>query len=247
MTHPVRFLLLVCFLGAMLPSCRKEKKEGNFTMQLKAKYGDAPFSIYGTNIDPQGRRVQIDNLKFYLSHIKLVKTDNSEVELKQVILCDFSNAASLTFNTNNLEGDFKAIKFSCGLDSAQNESDPLAYPAGEPLSGENNMYWSWLKYQFHVVEGRCDTTTTGTGSYNWFLRYHIGGNALYRSTTINKSFSVCCNNKAAINLVLDVKKIFYGVQTLDIVAEPETQSGATDNPVVAPKFVDNFSQAFSIE
>jgi hypothetical protein len=98
-----------------------------------------------------------------------------------------------------------------------------------------------------VVEGRCDTTTTGAGSYNWFLRYHIGGNSYYRTTTINKNFSICCNNKATINLVLDVKKIFYGAQTLDIIAEPETQSGPTDNPAVAPKFVDNFSQAFSIE
>ena len=246
MAQSGRFLLLLLAFGLLLSSCKKEE-QGNFTMQVKAKYGDAAFAIHGANIDPQGRRVQIDNLKFYLSHVKLIKTDNTEVDLKSVALCDFSNAGSLTFNVDKLEGDFKAIKFSCGLDSLQNESDPLNFPAGDPLSGENNMYWSWLKYQFQVVEGRCDTTTTGTGSYNWFLRYHIGGNSYYRTTTINKNFSICCNNKATINLVLDVKKIFYGAQTLDIITEPETQSGATDNPAVAPKFVDNFSQAFSIE
>jgi hypothetical protein len=247
MAKVIRCFWIVLGFVLVLSSCKPKTKDGNFTLQLKAKYGDQNFAIHGINTDPQGRRIQIDNLKFYLSHIKLVKNDNSEVELKQVILCDFEDPTTLSFNLSDINGDFKAVKFSCGVDSAQNETDPLTLPRSEPLSGENNMYWSWLKYQFQVLEARCDTTSGGAGAFNLFARYHIGGNALYRSATISKSFSVCCDNKATINLVLDVKRIFYGPQTLDISTEFETQSGASDNPVIAPKFVDNFSAAFSIE
>ena len=239
----------VCFLVAfvfLLSSC-KPKKEGNFTLQLKAKYGNQSFAINTPNIDPQGRRIQIDNLKFYLSHIKLVKNDNSEIELKDVVLCDLADPNSLLINVDNVTGDFKEIKFWCGVDSIQNLTDPNTVASGKPLSGDNNMYWSWLKYQFEVLESRADTTTTGTGAFNWFPLYHVGGNSLYRSALLTKNFSVCCDNKYTLNLTLDVKKIFYGTQTIDIITERTTQSSASDNPVVAPKFADNFSQAFSIE
>ena len=236
------FLVIAVFIS----SCHKPK-DGSFTLQLKAKYGNQTFAVNTPNTDPQGRRIQIDNLKFYLSHITLIKTDNSEVELKDVMLCDLGNPNSLSFNNADIKGDFKAIKFSCGVDSIQNLTDPLSVPSSNPLSSDNNMYWTWLKYQFMIFESRADTSTTGAGAFNWHPVYHIGGNSLYRSATITKSFSVCCDTKYTLNLTLDVEKIFFGSQTLDIITEPSTQCAASDNPVIAPKFVDNFSQAFSIE
>ncbi len=238
------FLVLMILV---VSSCSKPKKEGNVTLQLSAKYGSQSFAINSPNTDPQGRRMEISSFKFYLSHIILVMNDNSEVVLKDVALFDLSNPNTLTFNVADVKGDFKAIKFSCGVDSLQNLTDPLTVPSSNPLSGDNNMYWTWLKYQFEVMNVRCDTTSTGTGPFNWFPRYHIGGNSLYRAVQLSKSFSVCCDTKYTLNLSLDIKKIFYGTQTLDIITEADTQSGSTDNPVIAPKFADNFSQAFSIE
>ena len=135
--------VLFLFVAVFISSCHKPK-DGSFTLQLKAKYGNQSFAVNTPNTDPQGRRIQIDNLKFYLSHIKLIKTDNSEVELKDVMLCDLGNPNSLSFNNADVKGDFKAIKFSCGVDSVQNLTDPLSVPSSNPLSSDNNMYWSWL-------------------------------------------------------------------------------------------------------
>ncbi len=241
---PVFLLVALLFIA----SCRKPK-DGNFTLQLKAKYGDQSFAINTPNTDPQGRRIQLDKLKFYLSHITLVKTDNSEIELKEVMLCDFEAPNSLSFNVADINGDFKGIKFSCGIDSIQNNTDPNTIADdSNPLSNNSGMYWSWLKYIFEMVEARCDTTSTGSGPFNWFPLYHIGANAQYREVAISKTYSVCCDNKLTLNLVLDVKKIFYGSsQTLDIIAESTSQTSPSDDPLVAPKFADNFSQAFSIE
>lgn len=237
---------LLAAIVFVLSSCHKPK-DGNFTLQLKAKYGDQNFAIGSPNTDPNGRRIQLNNLKFYLSHIILVKTDNSEMELKDVVLCDFTNPTSLSINVADVKGDFKAIKFSCGVDSIQNLTDPNSVSSSSPLSGDYDMYWSWLKYQFVLLDSRADTTTTGAGPFNWFPVYHLGSNPLYRTSVIAKNFSVCCDAKYTLNLTLDVKKIFFGAQTLDIITERTTQSSASDNPVIAPKFADNFSQAFSTE
>ena len=245
MKHNSVFFLLAVVL---ISSCHKPK-DGNFTLQIKAKYGDQSFVTGSSNTDPQGRRIQIEKLKFYLSHIKLIKTDNSEIELKEVALCDFTDPNSLRINVDGVKGDFKAIRFGCGVDSVQNLTDPNSITDdANPLSNYSGMYWGWLKYQFQILEARCDTTTTGSGVFNWFPLYHIGLNPQYRQVELSKTYSVCCDNAFTLNLVLDVKKIFYGsTQTLDIISESTTQMGAQDNPLIAPKFVDNFSQAFSVE
>lgn len=241
------FRLWVIFLAALAISSCKPKKEGNFTLQMAGKYGNQSFALGTPNTDPEGRRIQVEKLKFYLSHITLIKEDNSEIEIKDVALIDFENPGAIIVKAD-ADGNFKAIRFGLGVDSIQNNTDPLSVPSSNPLSGDNGMYWSWLKYQFEILEARCDTTNTGTGIFNWFPLYHIGGNAQYRQVVINKSFTVCCNNKSTVTLTLDAEKIFYGsTQTLDIITESTTQMGPSDDPNVAIKFVNNFSNAFSVD
>ena len=165
------------------------------------------------------------------------------------MLADLSNPNTLTINVGNVGGDFKAINFGTGVDSIQNNTDPNSstLSTDDPLNGTQGMYWPWLKYRFEVLEARCDTTTTGSGPFNWFPVYHIGLNAQYRSIQLLKNFSVCCENSYTLILTLDVKKIFYGDSlTLDIISESGTQMSSSDNPSVAPKFVDNFSKAFEV-
>lgn len=238
--------LVLATLLFFISGCKPDTKQGNFTLELKAKYGDQSFSLNTPNTDPQNRRIKMDELKFYLSHISLVKTDNSEVNLSEAALIDFSNPNTLSISVDNISGDFKSLRFSTGLDSVQNATDPLSVPSSNPLSNDMGMYWPWLKYIFYKLEARCDTTGTGSGSYNWFPLYHIGTNSMYRQVTLDKTFSVCCNNQYTLTLYLDVKKIFYGdTQTLDIISESSTQMGTSDDPNVAIKFSDNFAQAFT--
>lgn len=226
-----------------ISSCKKPK-EGNFTLKVAANYNGQAFTIGQSNTDPQNRRIQTDVLKFYLSHITLVKTDNSEVEVKDAALIDFSNPSSLSINADKISGEFKAIRFGIGVDSIQNESDPNGVAAGSPLA-DNDMYWSWLKYIFVKYEARCDTSGTGSGVYNWFPLYHLGGNSLYRTTTLSKDFSVCCDDKLTLNLDLDVQKIFYSnTDTLDIITESTSQT--SDHYDDAVEFMDNIAKAFSL-
>ncbi|MFN8285534.1 MAG: MbnP family protein [Chitinophagales bacterium] len=226
----------------VLSSCHKP--DGKLSLQMQAVYGNQAFFTGTSNTDAQNRRIQTDVLKFYLSHITLIKTDNSEVEVKDVALIDFSNPSSLSINVDKLNGDFKAIRFGIGVDSIQNESDPNDIDPKSPLAN-NDMYWSWMKYIFVKYEARCDTSGTGSGTYNWFPLYHLGSNPLYRTVTLTKDFSACCGDKQSLTLVLDVKKIFYGdTETLDLINESTSQT--SDHFDVATKFMNNLAKAFSL-
>ncbi|MES2620918.1 MAG: MbnP family protein [Bacteroidota bacterium] len=245
----IRLLSLpsVVIILFLFSSCERKIETGNFTLQFKAKYGEQDFAINTPNTDPEGRRIKLELLRFYLSHITLIKNDNSEIELKDVALIDFSNPLSLSYNLDNISGDFKGIKFGAGLDSIQNLTDPSTIDDENPL-GNQEMYWSWMKYIFEVLQAKCDTTTTGNGAFNWSPSYHIGTDAMYRQTELTKDFSVCCDNKYTLTVWLDVKKIFYGsTQTLDIITQRTTQMGNGEDPAVALTFVNNFSQAFETE
>ena len=242
----VHTMILVVLLGALLALSSCKKPGATFTLQLKAKYGAQDFRINSTYVDPLGRYVNIGTLKFYLSRINLIKNNGSLVKVTDLAIFDFSDTTALSISVPNINGSFTGISFACGLDSVTNDTaDPLNYSVPNPLAGDYNMYWSMLKYQFEILEGKWDTQDTA------FLHnplvYHIGTNAAYRQTQLNKSFSISSNNYNMV-VYLDVEQIFNNAttgETINLVTESSTMSSSTDNQAVLPKFVDNFSKAFT--
>lgn len=245
-------LLVAAILSLSLLFILSCKKPGpsTFTLNLKTKYGTQDFALNSANTDAQGRYVIFSTFKFYLSHINLIKTDGSLVNVADLAIFDLSDAATLSVSIKNVEGDFKGISFGCGLDSVQNRSDAnndSLYPFPNPYNGLWDMYWDMnTQYRFEVVEGKWDTAVMPIMRNVIF--YHIGTNPAYRQGQINKSFSVCCGNPYTLNLTLDVQQIFNNTATgkvIDIATEPSTSSEASDNPVIMPTFADNFSNSFS--
>lgn len=243
----LRSFVLLSLSMAMLcgnSSCKKEK--GTVQLTVSAKYGNEAFLLNVPNTDPEGRRVQTDVLKFYLSRIKLIKEDNSTLEVEDAALIDFSDPNSLKLDFKNVEGSFKGISLGIGLDAELNNTDPNTKDDSDPLSNNQGMYWSWMKYIFVKYEARADISGTGTGAFNWFPLYHTGSDTLYRTIQFNRTITASEESPEQLKLVLDVKKIFYnGSNTLDI--ETESTSQVSDNPAVALKFTNQFAQAFNLE
>jgi hypothetical protein len=239
--------LLLCAAGC------KKTKTGTFVLQLKGSWGSQGFVEDSFYVDPAGHVLTFSNFTFYLSHINLVKTDGSIVSAAPVAYFSFNNPGVLTVQLNNVDGDFKALTFGCGVDSIQNLFNPGAQAvldtisADNPLNGNFNMHWPMLNYEFEVVDGKWDTAALPLMRNP--LTYHIGTNAVYHNTTVNHSFSVCCGKTTTLNLNLDVRKIFYGNTDTLNVADPlqsTTQMGIYDRPSTGATFALNFSQAFSI-
>ena len=241
------FILVLVSFFIVFSSCKKDGPT-TFTLQLKAKFGDQSFALNSANIDASGRYITLSTLKFYLSHINLIKSNGDSVNVASTAIFDFSQTGDLSVSVSNIQGDFSGISFACGLDSLTNDTtNPLYCSSSNPLNGEYNMYWPMIKYQFEVVEGKWDTAVIPIMRNT--LLYHIGTNAAYRHTQLTKAFSVSGNPYNMV-IYLDVSQIFNNTatgETINIadVSQQSSMSSSTDNPAVLPKFSDNFSKAFT--
>jgi len=245
-TMTPRKLTILVLLGFLIvfSACKKDGIN-SFTLQIKPRYGNQPFALEQANIDAQGRYIIMTTFRFYLSHINLVKSNGTQVNIAGNAFFSVDDSM-LTVTAKNIQGDFTGITFACGLDSLTNDTTtPNLYAPPNPLSGYYDMYWPMIKYEFEVLEGKWDTAVMPVMRHG--LVYHIGTNAAYRTTSLNQNFSI---NGSAYTMVLylDVAQIFNNTttgQTIDIATEPSSMSATTDNPVILPAFADNFSNAFS--
>jgi hypothetical protein len=143
--------------------------------------------------DGAGKEFFFSKLKFYLSHIKLVRADNTEVEIKDAAFLDWSDNNWKSFSANVDAGTYKGIKFFVGLDPQQNAGNPDDYAADEPLGPKDDMFWEWLKHRFVVLEGTADTLGNNFGGGNIGLVYHTGRDTCYREVALSgtRVYSEC--------------------------------------------------------
>lgn len=241
----IRISPLVLLL-VLLNGCKDDKPSSKFTLNFAAKYGAENFKLDSSYVNSDGRTMKFEKFKFFVSHITLIKNDNSELELKDVAIIDFSKPTTLRLSADLDEGDFKAIRIGLGVDSAQNLTVPQQAPASSALhsSQTGEMYWSWLKYTFQFIEGKY--AEPGSENYYGAILYHIGTDALYRTIIFNQTINVCCEKETQHTVTLDVKKIFDGPPAIDLPTEGVTESQESKY-AIAEKFVGNFEQSFSFE
>ncbi len=242
----IRTLLLFCIVSVSLFSCCKKNKPGNFKILLQANVGSQPLSFSTTYNDGLGKDFYISKLKFYLSHIRLIKPDNSEVEITDVA---FFNADDNNWKSVAAEvqaGTYKGLKFSIGLDPTQNATNPDNYSNNDALGPKEDMFWEWQKHRFIVLEGVADTSGNNFTGGNHGLGYHVGTDTTYRTTSISGADIVVEEGvERQLILHLDLMKVFYSsTDTINMFTESATQSETGDLPT-AIKFAEQFSKAFA--
>ena len=233
----------------MLSACKKPGPT-TFTLKLRAKYGSQSFALGTPNTDAAGRVIILSNLEFYLSHIKLIHSDGSTVNVADVALFSFYDSTGLSVTVKNIEGNFTGISFACGLDSLENDTtNANLYLPPNPLSANYAMYRPMLDYQFEELEGKWDAANIAYANMRYGLNYHIYSNRAYRQTVLNKSFSVS-GSPCTLTMYLDVAQIFNNAitgSTINIVTEPYCSSSPADNPDILPVFANNFSNSFTFD
>lgn len=239
---------VVWFLALLfvLPACKDPKKEeGNLKVQLLPYVGSQPLSFSNTIYTDGNREFFFSKLKFYISHVKLVKADNSEVEVEDVAFFNYSDNAWKAFTVKADPGTYKGLKFSVGLDPAQNQTNPLSLSLSDPLGPQDDMHWDWLKYRFILVEGTADTLGNNFNGGVVGLVYHVGRDTCYRSVSLTGTeFTVNAEGEKVLNLKVDLLNVFQGANGINMFEEKGTQSENSDLPV-AIKFADRFAESFS--
>lgn len=220
------------------------EETGTFKLNFEAKItGGQPLVINQPYSDSTNYTLQVEGFKFYISNLTLVKTNDQEVNIKDVDLINFNATGENYTSAKALIGDYKAIKFGLGVDSILNGTDPTSFPNDHPLSLFQNTYWNWSsQYRFVMLEGRADTVNGSSSNLDQLLIYHTGINSLYREYQKNINFSIQLNTTHQEDLTISLNEVFYGsAGNIDLKTESVTHT--TSNYALALKFTENFITA----
>ncbi len=168
----------------------------------------APFDGIGIT----GSRVSIADLRFYVSHLRLVTATGVEApitlnqdglwQVDDVALLDFEDGSSGCANgtepTRDVvqgtipEGDYLGVRFELGLSFDKNHREPTLQPSPLNLS---RLFWSWNGgYKFM----RMDLRTTGQPK-GWML--HLGSTGCLPGETPTTVPDSCAHgNLVTVNL-----------------------------------------------
>jgi hypothetical protein len=137
---------------------------------------------------------QINNLKFYLSNIRLYNTKLLvDEELNSYHLIDLldtsKNKLKLRRNNNNT---FNRIEFNLGIDSTTSVSGAMEYD----LDPTNNMYWTWQS-------GYINLKLEGIFEDGIQREYHLGGYAYPNNALQKVSLKMDSSGNTSIFIHLD--------------------------------------------
>ncbi len=219
-------------------------------VRFTPQWQGTPFAMQGVYYDNFGNRLRIDKFMHYVSSLRLIKEDNSEVILKDFYLLDF-------FNNNVIElevpaGKYKKLKFDVGIPEAYNkDQDPAQYPSSSPLSvaGSQGMFWTWnTGYIFIKFEGKADTTGIEGEELLSPFAIHIGDDPLFRRyTSPIFDTDIVAGETKTFNVILHVDQLLATGGTSDIDLATDAITHTSNNLVLATTFVDNYINAVTVE
>jgi len=256
-----KLLLLVLVAGLLLGGANKGLSEfdsGKGMSTLFIKFDNTAGSedlVLNAKqyTNSSGESFSVSQLQYFVSNIKLRRTDGKEYTIKQddsYFLIQENDPATHLLKLKVPAGDYKQLTFVLGVDSLRNTMN-ISKRTGvlDPASSmDNGMYWSWNSgYIFFKMEGESPAAPADpTGSHKF--RYHIGGFGGYSAPTINNIKTVSldlvksgivkprANKKATISVRADILKTFNATTNLSI---------ATHSSVMFSEFSVNIANNYS--
>ncbi len=264
------FTLILLSSCLFLIGCEDEPKEQPVTsldLTWTANYDGETFLTFKEYTYADGRKIQFNNLNFFVSDISLISADASaaRTELVEIDYVDLafdetqisSAEAGKTVRIQDLPlGEYAGIKIGFGVQADLNRSKPTDYGSGHPLT--RNFWDGWSSYIFSIIEGAADMDNDGNivtgGEDTETFTYHSGTDEVYNEVIINQEI-ILTDNTAPLNLKINVAELFRnssdefdtnGDGYLDIETFRGTHS-ANGEMTIAKTIMNNFSTAVTVE
>jgi hypothetical protein len=250
-------LTVIAVLAITLSNCKKDTVNapepelvapaptttGSLSILFEAMV-DTNALVLGTQTytNQAGNLFNITAYKYYISNIKITKMDNSIwTETNSYHLIDHSDNASTLVTIPNVPfGNYKAIEFVIGVDSASNRSAGTG-----ALDPANGMCWGWNQgYIMAKLEGT-------TSSQN--IRWHVGGWNAAVAPNVIKTVAPSFNGDTAkvtstfspeIHMSNNLLEWFATPNTIDLTTFPKViMSPGNDAKTIA----DNYADMFTVE
>lgn len=195
----------------------------------------------GTYRNAVGEEFSVSQLQYFVSNIRLKKSDGSEYVVPQdssYFLVQEHRPETQLIRLSVPQGDYTGVSFILGVDSLRSTMDisrrqGVLNPAD--MSREEGMYWTWNSgYIFLRMEGTSPQIAPDP-SGNRRFRYHIGGfgggfgnppvRTINNIKTINLSFGrdvAKVRNKSMpqMHIIADVLKVFNGSTNISLAQNP---------------------------
>jgi hypothetical protein len=238
------WLLMVLTVSACDPKQPPVTPEGPKTQlaefAFQGSVSGQTFVIGNTYSSITGWRYQLEDAKMYVSNLRVVREDGSELYLDSIALLNFRNnhsgllgkvshAAGEVVDFQIPVGKYKGFRFDVGVPPSMNNTNPAFRPDDHPLNLRQaaGMHWGWADgYVFMLLEGWMDTTATQDGLLNEPIFFHAGNNDLFTQFDFTGdlyAFELPANKEAQLILDLDFNRLFYSStrqDTIDIKAHP---------------------------
>lgn len=172
-------IILIAAFSALIYSCKKDPKKepeptnqtGSIAIHFENMVGDSDLVLNTKSYTNQnGDTFTVSKFKYYISNIKLTKSDGSVfTEPESYHLIDQAVAGSMEFTIPNVPvGNYTAISLMLGVDSLRNVSGAQT----GALDPANGMFWSWSTgYIMAKLEGNSPQSSAAGND----LTFHIGG------------------------------------------------------------------------
>lgn len=215
------FLSLFVLLSACKPTQPEPEETGIFEFTFLARVGGQAFDkdVMFQNI--LGQRYTVEVFRMYVSDLTLIREDGTDTLIAETLLLDFAeDEIKKTEHGEGLfeqfivpTGNYSGVRFGIGVPESRNGLDPTDYPSDHPLSVSQGGHWSWTTgYKFIQMDGRIDSSASGTGPLDLGIAYHTGTNDLYRTisyTDTEHAFEVKNETETQFELELDINRMFY--------------------------------------
>jgi len=214
---------------------------GTIKLEFKHKVDTAAL-VFGKNyVNAKGDTFKVSKFNYYISNIRLVKSDNSVYsETNSYHMVKHSQAASTIISLTNIPpGAYTSVSFMLGVDSARNVSGAQSGDLDPAVASD--MYWSWNSgYIFLKMEG----TSPKSGEVSKNLEYHIGGykapaNCI-RTISLPITTGLKKGESKTLQLFVNVMEILQGPSTVDFSQLPSVTDSRYAE-VIANNYLDMFS------
>jgi len=197
---------------------------------MHALYEDEALVAGQTYFNVSNYRVNVTDLRLYLSHVYGVKDNGDTTFFRDIAFLDILAGENCLVLDNPDTGNYTSFGFGLGvapeMNSPGNPDFNIAiFDSNHPLSLFNNMYWSWAAgYRFVIFDGKYDTDGGGTGELINGYSFHTGMDQSYRSKDWNNvPFSIEQNQTTDIHIDLAIDRIFYSASdTIDIAIDNQS-------------------------
>jgi cytochrome c peroxidase len=206
--------------------------------------------VSGENLQPAslrystsaGETFSITRVSYLLSGFALQRDDGSWLELS-------NSAAWLDYDQNRnsvrldpvAPGEFRAVRFTVGLNTNLNHADISKIPATDPLNPNvNGLYWGWSGgYIFLAVEG---LWRNQAGELDGWA-YHLARDTNAMRVTLAAPLEI--TNETRMDLDFDLAALLNAPQPLSFGRDGSSTHSRDGDPVAAA-LVKNLSGAFRV-